>query len=53
MLKRKKNTVCFHLYVECKNKANDLILKKTDTETELVVTSGDRGRGKRQIGKGD
>ena len=37
-----------------KKKTNDLILKKkTDTETELVVTSGDRGRGKRKIGKGD
>ena len=35
------------------NKWFNIKKKKTDTETELVVTSGDRGRGKRKIGKGD
>ena len=54
---RNTNSVCYHFYVESK-KYNKLVNiskrnRLTDIENKLVVSSGERERGRGKIGVGD
>ena len=52
---RKTNTVWFHLYVESKKQMNkhNKIETVIETENQQVVTRGENGEERKEIGKGD